>query len=247
MGTRAISKVAEPASSSADTIAFVIGQHLFRECVGSQLASRLPGFNLRLVERSEDLVELGHWCSISLVVLWLNNSDMDFETAFEAALQAAPTRPIAILSDFADSALVSRALTHGIRGYFSSRMSLAEIASAIRFVLEGGTFVPPSMLDGMIMDGPAFSNSNGGNSQFSPRQLQVLELLHQGKQNKIIAYELGMADATVKVHVRMIMKKLNARNRTQVVLKTKRALSVPPTIASKAPALLPQSRVVRAA
>jgi len=59
---------------------------------------------------------------------------------------------------------------------------------------------------------------------FSPRQLQVLEQLSEGKQNKIIAYELGMAESTVKVHIRHIMKKLNARNRTQVVLMTKNAL-----------------------
>ena len=149
---------------------------------------------------------------------------MDFETAFEAALEAAPKRPIAILSDFADSALVSRALSHGVRGYLSSTMSLTEIACALRFVLEGGTFVPPSVLNGMITvtGGPAFSKSNGEEEQFSPRQLQVLELLHQGKQNKIIAYELGMAEATVKVHIRMILKKLNARNRTEIVMKTRR-------------------------
>src|SRR5215469_12476153 len=211
MGTRATSEVAEPAGSSADTIAFVIGQHFIRDCVGQQLAGGLPGFNVRLLERPEDLVELGDWCSISLVVLWLNNSDMDFEATFEAALEAAPKRPIAILSDFADSALISRALSHGVRGYLSPSMSLAEIASAIRFVLEGGTFVPPSVLDRMTTDGA--TKSSGEKEQFSPRQLEVLALLHQGKQNKNIAYELGMAESTVKVHFRTIMRKLKATNR----------------------------------
>ena len=247
MGTRATSEVTEPACSSEDSIAFVIGERLIRDCVGPQLASHLPGSNVRLLERTEDLIELGDWCSISLIVLWLSNNDMDFETAFEAALEAAPQRPIAILSHFADAALVSRALTHGVRGYFNSSMSLTELACAVRFVVEGGTFVPLSALHDMTAERPVFPKGNGGDGQFSPRQLEVLELLQQGKQNKIIAFELGMAEATVKVHVRMIMKKLNARNRTEVVLKTKRALSVPPTIASNAPALLPQSRVVRAA
>ena len=226
MTTMTTSDVADPASSSANTIAFVISQHFIRDCIGPQLASRLPGLNVRLLERPEDLVELGDWCSISLVVLWIDNTGMDFETAFEAALEAAPKRPIVIFSDFADSALVSRALSHGVRGYLSSSMSLTEIACALRFVLEGGTFVPPSVLNDMITDGPAFSKSNGEEEQFSPRQLQVLELLHQGKQNKIIAYELGMAEATVKVHIRMILRKLNARNRTEIVMKTRR---VPPT------------------
>src|SRR5215813_9625091 len=174
MGTKATFEGTEPANSSADTIALVIGERLIRDCVGPQLAGHLLGSNVRLLERPEDLIELGDWCAISLVVLWLNNNDMDFETAFEAALEAAPKRPIAILSDFADAALVSRALTHGVRGYLSSSMSLAEIACAIRFVLEGGTFVPPSVLHGITTDGPAFSKSNGEEEQFSPRQLRVL-------------------------------------------------------------------------
>src|SRR5215471_4730791 len=218
MTTMATSDVADPPSSSANTITFVINQHFIRDCIGPQLASRLPGFNVRLLERPEDLVELGDWCSISLVVLWIDNSGMDFETAFEAALEAAPKRPIAVLSDVADSALVSRALGHGVRGYLSSSMSVTEIASAIRFLLEGGTFVPPSVLNGMTAERPASPKGKCGNEQFPPRQLQVLELLHQGKQNKIIAYELGMTEGTVKVHVRMIMKKLKATNRTEIVV-----------------------------
>ena len=68
-------------------------------------------------------------------------------------------------------------------------------------------------------------DENGNPIQFSPRQLQVLERLKQGKQNKIIAYELGMCESTVKVHIRIIMRKLNARNRTQVVLLTNNAHS----------------------
>jgi DNA-binding NarL/FixJ family response regulator len=46
--------------------------------------------------------------------------------------------------------------------------------------------------------------------------LQVVEAIRQGKPNKIIAYELAMCESTVKVHVRTIMKKLKARNRTQI-------------------------------
>src|ERR1700759_5100428 len=120
MGNSGTSKGAVAADSGADMIAFVIGERLTRDCVGPQLSAHLPGFNVRLLERPEDLVELGDWCSISLVVLWIDNKSMDFETAFEAALEAAPKRPVAIVSELADAALVSRALTHGVRGYLNS-------------------------------------------------------------------------------------------------------------------------------
>ena len=54
------------------------------------------------------------------------------------------------------------------------------------------------------------------NGLFTARQAAVIDALRQGKPNKIIAYELKMRESTVKVHVRNIMKKLNATNRTQV-------------------------------
>ena len=51
---------------------------------------------------------------------------------------------------------------------------------------------------------------------FTTRQAAVVEAVRQGKANKIIAYELNMRESTVKVHVRNIMKKLKAGNRTEV-------------------------------
>jgi len=51
---------------------------------------------------------------------------------------------------------------------------------------------------------------------FSSRQANVIEALRRGKSNKVIAYELNMCESTVKVHVRNIMKRLNAKNRTEV-------------------------------
>jgi DNA-binding NarL/FixJ family response regulator len=57
---------------------------------------------------------------------------------------------------------------------------------------------------------------------FTPREIEVLHRLRQGLQNKIIAYELGMSESTVKVHLRNVMKKLNASNRTQVAFMLRR-------------------------
>jgi DNA-binding NarL/FixJ family response regulator len=57
-----------------------------------------------------------------------------------------------------------------------------------------------------------------GADGFTPRQLEVLRLLRQGKPNKIIAYELDVEESTVKVHVRHIMRKLKATNRTHAVV-----------------------------
>lgn len=52
----------------------------------------------------------------------------------------------------------------------------------------------------------------------TPTQMKVLRCVHSGLLNKQIAYELGMAEATVKVHMTALMRKLNVRNRTQVAV-----------------------------
>ena len=56
---------------------------------------------------------------------------------------------------------------------------------------------------------------------FTQRQSQILDCLRRGMANKLIAYELGMCESTVKVHIRNIMKKLKATNRTQVAYLTR--------------------------
>ena len=88
----------------------------------------------------------------------------------------------------------------------------------MQLVSAGGLYVPPSILMALQHRPPQSENPANGQvrSLFTPRQAGVVEALRQGKPNKIIAYELTMCESTVKVHIRHIMRKLNARNRTQV-------------------------------
>jgi DNA-binding NarL/FixJ family response regulator len=67
------------------------------------------------------------------------------------------------------------------------------------------------------MDGSEEGSARSG-AALTPRQFEVLERLREGKANKLIARDLNMTEATVKVHVRQIMRKLGAANRTQAVL-----------------------------
>ncbi len=68
----------------------------------------------------------------------------------------------------------------------------------------------------------AQSHASAASSRLTPRQLGVLSLVVQGKSNKMIARELDLSEATVKVHVSAIMKALNAVNRTQVAMTAKK-------------------------
>lgn len=131
--------------------------------------------------------------------------------------------PIVVLSD-ARSALQPRSirttLNSGAQGIIPTLTTeLPAALAAIRFVKEGGTFAPLNALLGGRQDRLPEAAESLQPNRLTPRQAMVLTHLRQGKANKIIAYELGMTESTVKVHVRNIMRKMGATNRTQAVYK----------------------------
>ena len=108
-------------------------------------------------------------------------------------------------------------------GYIPTNLSLDVAIEAMQFVRAGGIFVPASS----IMSGhnrPSDGSLPGAKERFggifTTRQAAVVKALREGKANKRIAHELDMRESTVKVHVRNIMRKLNARNRTEVAYRT---------------------------
>ena len=132
--------------------------------------------------------------------------------------QAAADDSIVILSDREDAVSVLDALDKGARGYITTSMAFDVAIQAIRLVQAGGMFVPArSLIASRDSIGKLpLASEKPRSGLFTARQMTVAESLRQGKPNKIIAYELNMCESTVKVHVRNIMKKLRAKNRTEV-------------------------------
>ncbi len=85
--------------------------------------------------------------------------------------------------------------------------------------MAGGIFVPASALRNSGHKWPEREQTVHSLLGLSERQAAVADAVALGKPNKIIAYELDLCESTVKVHIRTIMKKLKARNRTEVAFK----------------------------
>ena len=207
-------------------IVLYIDKHRWgRDCVSEQLASQLSGWSIEPLASISELTKRADWSDKSVVVLHAHSASVATpELASEIAMVAeeAPSVPFVVMSDLEDATEALLAIRSGARGYLPASLPLSQVIAAIRFVAEGGTYIPACVLSSAPQrTTPAQPVDGDGNPiRFSPRQQQVLDQLRQGKQSKIIAYELGMCESTVKVHLRQIMKKLNARNRTQVVLLT---------------------------
>jgi DNA-binding NarL/FixJ family response regulator len=126
-----------------------------------------------------------------------------------------------VVANTDEPAEILSALEIGVRGYVPTSVTARVVAEAIELARAGGTFVPVSGFLALreAICGSAEKNARQMPSFLTTRQEAVAEALRKGKANKIIAYELNMCESTVKVHVRNIMKKLQATNRTQVAFK----------------------------
>jgi DNA-binding NarL/FixJ family response regulator len=136
-------------------------------------------------------------------------------------LKDAGHSPCIVVSDTEDCDQAISALEDGAQGFLPSNVSLDVAVQAVRLVEAGGMFIPARLL--ILLHrarGGATAQGTDAAGLFTVRQSDVLAALHQGRSNKQIAYQLQMSEGTVKVHVREIMKKVNARNRTEVVLRT---------------------------
>lgn len=137
--------------------------------------------------------------------------------------QSFPDIPLVVLSDVGDtqqSQVLRNTLRTGAHGFIPTRTTGIQMAiAAIRFGKAGGTFAPLDQLLTSRPDRQPSQPEGAQQSRLTSRQTAVLTHLQQGKANKIIAYELGMSESTVKVHVRNIMRRMGATNRTQAAYK----------------------------
>jgi DNA-binding NarL/FixJ family response regulator len=204
------------------TIVVVEKRTLFRECL-TRCLTLACGQNVISFASVDGWLEVAENISAALIVFCTGSEPNDAEAHREVSLllQSANRLATILLSNVEDPDQIIDALDRGARGYIPTSVSLEVAIEAMRLVMAGGVFVPAGSLKAARQLADSFVPSKQtGTGMFTARQAAVLEALRRGKANKIIAYELNMCEGTVKVHVRNIMKRLGARNRTEVVFMT---------------------------
>lgn len=153
-----------------------------------------------------------------------------WNNAIQKMHEKLPETPIIILSAVFDKEIVQKTIELGVSGYLSKTSSHDEIVKALDLVLSGGAWLPQEFLQTQQLDSKSEAdkllqemmtddiNSSRKMPHLTPRQKDVLEGVAAGKSNKIIAYELGMTEGTVKLHMTAILKILGVYNRTAAVI-----------------------------
>ena len=225
-------------------IAVIESRRFLRECIRRSMQS---AFSLPIVTCSTlSELELGlKDASAAIVILsWMEASNEANTKVLDALSELVPNVPVVVLAQKNDVDLARTAIRHGAKGYIPCTLGFDITVEAVRFVLAGGTYVP---MDCVLATGPGVqaspaSRPSGG---VTTRELAVIRALQQGKPNKVIAYELNMCESTVKVHVRNLMKKMKAKNRTDLAMKAQIAHTSQRLDGGLAPALAPWRPAVR--
>jgi DNA-binding NarL/FixJ family response regulator len=196
-----------------------------------RLAKALPEYAMVAASTCEELLETEGIGGPNLIVVYIRDLGL-MNTRVKGALELLrvrlPEASTVVLADRNDVAEINRALTHGARGYIPTSVECGVAVAALRLISAGDTFVPADALRSAAAkpddqpEGERQRRSDG--LDLTARELAVTNLLREGKPNKLIAARLNMQEHTVKVHVRNIMKKLNATNRTHAAFVANRLL-----------------------
>ncbi|WP_298850105.1 response regulator transcription factor [uncultured Ruegeria sp.] len=156
------------------------------------------------------------------VMLDLNLPDVDGLDGL-VRLKAAANAPVIVVSSLADNRVISQVIQAGASGYVPKHSQREVFRTAFETVHSGEIFVPEGcvLIDAEEVD--EHSDAVNRLATLTNQQARILQLICEGKLNKQIAYDLSIAETTVKAHVTAIMRKLGVQSRTQAVLIAKKA------------------------
>ena len=206
-------------TSTATKKALLVDDHaLFRDGVELLVEQRIPQLQLATAgDIAGALDALGADPDCSLVLLDLGLPDASGMAGLERLREAAPAVPIVVLSADDRPETVPPAIDRGAAGFIPKRADSAAFTDALRTVLDGRVHLPPQAVQAVAVPPPGDAESDG-DLGLSPRQLDVLRLLIEGRSNKLIMRELDLSESTVKTHLQAIFRRLNVNTRTQAVV-----------------------------
>jgi two-component system, NarL family, nitrate/nitrite response regulator NarL len=163
-----------------------------------------------------------------LILLCERLSANEYLETLEQLRTQCPLAWVVVLADHLEPNAVVRLCEAGLSGLCSPAMVGSSLVKALELMVAGETFLPAAV--GLTLleqqsrrsmpDAPAVPTTTaiGLAGRLSNREAQILRCLMQGASNKMIARELRLAEATVKVHIKAILRKVQAANRTQAAM-----------------------------
>jgi DNA-binding NarL/FixJ family response regulator len=192
------------------TILTVDDHPMFREGIASVIEGEA---DVRLVAEAatgREAIERYREFRPDVTLMDIQMPDLNGIEATSAIRREFPAARVIVLTTYEGDVHALRAIKAGAAGYMLKSMVRKDVLDAVRTVHAGRRYIPPSVARALAehLQGDALS----------PREIQVLELASLGKTNRLIGVQLGIAEETVKVHMKSVLSKMAANDRTHAVM-----------------------------
>jgi DNA-binding NarL/FixJ family response regulator len=139
----------------------------------------------------------------------------------KAVRVSAPDARIFVVTGIEDDAILSELVVSGVSGFAQKTTAPSVLKAAIELVAAGGRYLPPRVAE--LLEVAEATNARLNQRTLTDRQMEVVQLLAEGRSNKEIARTLALSPATAKTHVAQIIAATRATNRTEAVAKAREA------------------------
>ena len=201
--------------------AIIIDDHpLFCDALSMTLKSVAGIENIETADRMEVALGKLETSEFDVIALDLNLPDVNGLDGLIRLKKAAPNTPVIVVSSMADNRMISSTLRAGAAGFVPKHSKSEVFSEALTALRDGRTFTPENYVAVTDPDEPQTDAEEAlaRLRTLTKQQARILQLICEGKLNKQIAYDLSIAETTVKAHVTAIMRKLGVQSRTQAVL-----------------------------
>ncbi len=207
----------------------IVDDHpLYVDALTSALKQNFGGCETRSAATlSETIKILEGGFDPDLIMFDLKLPDVKGISGFRTLKTHAPNTPVLVISSLASVELITSLIESGANGFLPKDSPSAKLKLAIDSVSSGRRYLPKEYQvagDGQAQNFCAY-RSNPELSKLSAQQIRILKLICAGLPNKQIAYELSLAEATVKAHITALLRRLGVTNRTHAVIVAESAMA----------------------
>ena len=200
--------------------ALIVEDHpLFGEALAMTLRSFIGIERIASADRLDAALErLARGPLPDVILLDLHLPDVSGMEGLIRVRRAAERVPVLVVSSLADARVIAAALEAGAQGFVPKNSGREAFRAAFEALRAGRRYTPEGWQPGVGADAPEPNETIARLKTLTRQQTTILQLICAGKPNKVIAWELSVAETTVKAHVTAIMRKLGVTSRTQAVL-----------------------------
>lgn len=224
-------QVASPLSDSRQRVGATLLSNNSLLTIGLRHLLEDSGFTISGI--ATDKVSLSRFCpgtSCSLTIIDANNSIDQALGIIRSVKVECPHMRVVMIADHFDLSILQVGLDAGVDGFVLSGCAREVLIKSLELIMLGETILPTKLVCSVISERPRHVDQDQNNSvaeatsndprarKLSVREAEILRCLMGGEPNKVIARKLNVAEATVKVHIKAILRKIGVANRTQAAM-----------------------------